>query len=181
MTKPALHIALLRGINVGGRNKLPMKQLVAVFEACGAEEVRTYIQSGNVVFRASASLAKGLPRLVSEAIAREAELEVPVVVRSARQLEAVVKNNPLLEPPIEPKFLAVGFLSRKPTSSRIASLDPDRSPPDLFVVRGSEIYLRCPAGAARSRLTNDWFDRRLGVISTMRNWNTVHKLLEMSR
>src|SRR3954452_25271081 len=101
------HIALLRGINVGGKNKLPMKQLAQMFSAAGASDVRTYIASGNVLFRAPATLARRLPALISKEIAAQLSLKVPMVVRSVDELATVAGENPFLRPGEDTNALAV--------------------------------------------------------------------------
>lgn len=176
-----IHVALLRGINVGGRNRLPMKALVKLFDAIGCTDVRTYIQSGNVLFRAAPSLARRVPALVGEAIEEHHGIRSPVVLRTAAALEEVVKFAPSWAGAEGVERLHVAFLSDMPTRSVVATLDPDRSPPDRFVVRGREIYLVCPQGIARSRLTNAYFDAKLGTTSTIRNWRTVMRLVELAR
>jgi uncharacterized protein (DUF1697 family) len=173
------NVALLRGINVGGKNKLPMKDLIGMFERAGCTNVRHYIQSGNVVFDAASDLAKRIPQLIEAEIQRKLALAVPVLVRSAAEIRAVAKSNPLLAGGADPDTLFVMFLADKPEKKASSALDPDRSPPDTFVVKGREIYLACPNGAARTKLTNAWFDAKLGTTSTSRNWRTVLKLVEM--
>lgn len=180
MTKVGTHVALLRGINVGGRNALPMKTLAALFVDAGASDVRTYIQSGNVIYAASASIAARIPQLVERAIVARCGFEAPVQSRTLDELRAAASTNPLHEDGADPTTLAVMFLARAPTANQIASLEPDRSPGDSFVVRGREIYLSCPNGFARSKLTNAWFDARLATIGTSRNWRTVTKLVELA-
>jgi uncharacterized protein (DUF1697 family) len=175
------YVALLRGVNVGGKNLLPMKQLAGLFEQAGCASVRTYIQSGNVLFRAREQQAAKVPSLVSEAIAAQFGHRPPVLLRSSEELAQTVRANPFLPAGEYEKFLHVMFLESHPEAVRIASLDPDRSPPDTFVVRGREIYLRCPNGAGGTKLTNAWFDSRLATISTGRNWRTVLKLLELAQ
>jgi uncharacterized protein (DUF1697 family) len=175
------YVALLRGINVGGKNLLPMERLGRMFEAAGCRDVRTYIQSGNVIFKASAALAGRVPRLIAQAIAAQAGLEVPVLVRGAEELAAVVRANPFHEGDVDPKTLHVAFLSTEPTPAQVAALDPRRSPPDEFVVRGREIYLRLPNGVARTRLTNAYFDGKLETVSTLRGVGTIEKLLALCR
>ena len=175
-----VHVALLRGINVGGRNTLRMADLAGVFEAAGCRDVRTYIQSGNVLFGAGPDLARRIPALVAERLAVDLGLAVPVVVRSARQLRAILDANPYLAEGADVAHLHVGFLAGRPTPARIARLDPQRSPPDRFVVLGREIHLHCPNGVARSKLTNAWFDRVLQTTCTVRNGRTVLRLLELA-
>jgi uncharacterized protein (DUF1697 family) len=181
VAKPAdVHVALLRGINVGGKNKLPMKQLAAMFAAAGCENVQTYIQSGNVVFCAKPTLARKIGSLIADAIADEVGLQIPVVSRTGAQLREVAQGNPFLDDGVDPKALHVAFLAKKPPASRVEALDPDRSPPDTFVVSGSEIYLHLPNAVARTKLTNQYLDRTLGTTSTIRNWRTVLRLAEMA-
>jgi uncharacterized protein (DUF1697 family) len=173
------YVALLRGINVGGKNTLPMKELNAIFERAGCARVRSYIQSGNVVLDAEPKLAEGLPAQVSAEIERRFRLRVPVVLRTAREMRAVATKNPLLAATASLDSLHVVFLAEDPGKSRAATLDPNRSPPDRFVVRGREVYLSCPNGVGKTKLTNAWLDAKLGTISTARNWKTVLKLVEM--
>lgn len=174
------HIALLRGINVGGKNKLPMKDLMSIFEDAGCNRVTTYIQSGNVLFVAKAALARRIPGLVSDAIAKEFGYKVPVVSRTAADLKKVVRANPFTKTEPDERLLHVAFLAKKPTATQAAELDPDRSSPDEFELRGREIYLRCPNGVARTKLTNAYFDSKLATTSTMRNWKTTLKLLALA-
>ncbi len=175
--KLPVHVALARGLNVGGKNRLPMKALIELFTEAGGADVSTYIQSGNVLFAASAVAAKKIPARVTELLEECHGLRIPFVVRSAKQLSQVVAANPF--PGADPKVLAVGFLARRPAAAKVARLDPDRSPPDRFEVIGSEIHLSCPNGAARSKLTTAWFDSVLGTTTTFRNWRTLGKLVEL--
>lgn len=170
------YVALLRGINVGGKNRLPMTELAAIFERLGAAHVRTYIQSGNVLFEASARTAAGLPSAVAAAIEERYGYRVPVVLRSASELARALEANPFLQRGVAPEALHVAFLAAEPTTGQLAALDPARSAPDAFEVHGREIYLHLPNGGARSKLTNDYFDRTLGTVSTIRNWRTVDAL-----
>ncbi|MBW7885283.1 MAG: DUF1697 domain-containing protein [Caldilineaceae bacterium] len=176
-----VHIALLRGINVGGKNRLPMADLAAIFLGIGCRAVQTYIQSGNVVFRAEPSLAARVPALVAAAISADFGISSPVVTRTRAELVDVAHNNPYLAETAGTRALHVVFLLDEPEPSQIAALDPDRSPPDRFVVRGRELFLFCPNGVARTRLTNQYFDSRLKTTSTMRNWQTVLALLELAQ
>ncbi len=173
-------VALLRGINVGGKNKLPMKDLVRAFERAGADDVQHYIQSGNVVFRATAPVAGRIPGVVATEIERGFGLRVPVILRRGDELRAAAKANPMLASGADPATLHVVFLEDTPGQRESAALDPRRSPPDSFMLVGREIYLCCPNGMARTRLTNAYFDSTLRTTSTVRNWRTVLKLVEMS-
>jgi uncharacterized protein (DUF1697 family) len=172
-----LQLALLRGINVGGNCSLPMKELAAIFAAAGASSVRTYIQSGNVIFEA------GDPTLVTAQvtgeIARVYGYPGRIVLRSAEELRAAYQANPFAKAGAPVETLNIYFLADMPAPAAVRSLDPDRSPGDSFVVRGREIYLQLPNGMARTKLTNAWFDSKLKTVSTARNWNTVGKLVEL--
>ncbi len=175
------HVALLRGVNVGGKNKLPMKDLAAMFVAAGCRDVTTYIQSGNVVFSAPAGVLKKLPTTISAAIEKAFGHRVPVVVRSHEQLGAVIRDNPYLKAGEAEQTLYVAFLADMPGADAVSKLDPQRSPPDRFCVLGKEIHMHLPAGMGTSKLTNAWMDSKLSTISTARNWATVLKLHEMTR
>ncbi len=174
------YVALLRGINVGGKNKLPMKDLAAMFTAAGGHEVRTLIQSGNVVFEADAKAAGALPGKVGRAIEAGFGYRIPVIVRTAVELGAVLRGNPFLAGGADPEVLHVVFVSAEPLAARVAALDPHRSPPDELAVRGSEIYLKCPTGFARTRFTNAYLDATFAATTTVRNWRTVEKLAAMA-
>ncbi|MGA7409753.1 MAG: DUF1697 domain-containing protein [Bryobacteraceae bacterium] len=173
------HVALLRGINVGGKNILPMKDLAQIFLDAGCADARTYIQSGNVIFKAPSRLLENLCGGITERIGVQFGYQIPVVLRTAAQLADAIANNPFMKPGADLKALFVLFLADLPGAQAIAKLDPDRSLPDAFVVRNREVYLHLPNGAARTKLTNSYFDSKLATVSTFRNWATVLKLLEL--
>ena len=174
-------VALLRGINVGGKNLLPMKALAAMFAAAGCKDVKTYIQSGNVVFRYGAK--KDVAAVVRAEIEKQFGLKVPVLVRSAAEMVTVLAENPFLGANegggAEEALLHVMFLDSEPAAALVAGLDPERSKPDEFVVNGREVYLRLPHGAAKTKLSNAYFDSKLKTVGTQRNWRTVKTLAEM--
>ena len=178
--RTVVHAALLRGINVGGKNKVSMGPLAEVFTGAGCAEVQTYIQSGNVVFLAAPASAKRMPSLVSQRIRERFGFEVPVVIRTAEELGRVASNNPFLRSGVDTSSLSVGFLADAPDARRIAALDPNRSAGDAFQVVGRHVYLHLPNGVARTKLTNRYFDAALATVSTFRNWRTVLKLVEMT-
>jgi uncharacterized protein (DUF1697 family) len=175
----SIFVALLRGINVGGKNSLPMRDLVAIFEDLGCKQVRTYIQSGNVVFEASEALGRRVPDAVTRAIAKEANLTIPVVTRTAAELAKNLRDNPYLGKKADPARLYVAFLATKPSFAQIGALDPKRSPGDEFVVKGRDVYLHLPNGAGKTKLTNAYLDAKLGTVSTLRNLATVQQLVAM--
>ena len=173
-------IALLRGINVGGKNRLPMKELAALFVDAGCEDVRTYIQSGNVVFRTGSTEGEDISTVISASILSRLGYQIPVITRTAREFQEIVQANPFVEAGAEADKLHFMFLAELPDSANVEALDTDRSPGDEFAVQGREIYLYCPNGVARTKLTNSYFDSRLSTTSTTRNWRTVQRLLELA-
>jgi uncharacterized protein (DUF1697 family) len=172
------HLALLRGINVGGKNALPMKELARMFADAGCSNVRTFIQSGNVVFQPPAG-APNVAGSIAANIERRFGYRIPVILRTSEQLLRTIRDNPFLKAGADEKMLHVYFLAHPPSASAIAALDSARSAPDAFHARGQEIYLHLPNGMARTKLTNAYFDSKLSTICTARNWATVLKLAAM--
>ncbi|MCO4770813.1 MAG: DUF1697 domain-containing protein [Deltaproteobacteria bacterium] len=182
-------IALLRGINVGGKNKLPMAELRAVCEELGFRDVKTYIASGNLFFTSDMSPAEDGIRLKT-AIAERWGYDVPVVTRLREDVLAVRDGNPF-GVPAEDRWLHVLFLNRDPQLgpqglmdpagvAAVRGLDPEREPGDRFAVVGRHIYALYANGSGRSRLTGSWLERQLKVTATARNWRTVQKLIALS-
>ena len=169
-------MVLLRGINVGGKNKLPMADLRTVMASAGYEDVSTYIQSGNIAL--SAGTCDG--PAISELIESTFGLTIPVVVRTAEQLQAAIDNNPFPEMVDQPKFLHLFFCQEPVAPEAIAGLDHERFLPDRMEAGANEIYVSYQDGVAGSKLTNAVLDRALGQVTTARNWNTVLKLLDMA-
>jgi uncharacterized protein (DUF1697 family) len=174
------YVALLRGVNVGGHNQIAMPELRQLLESLGHTDVATHLQSGNAVFRSG---RRGPTRLATEieaAIAGRCSLDVTVFVRSRAELAGVVRANPLPEAAAEPSKLLVAFLSATPARGRAEALEQEWSGPEQ--VRGGDgvLYVWYRDGVGPSKLTNALLDRRLGVETTARNWNTVTKLLEMA-
>ena len=174
------HVALLRGINVGGKNMLPMKELINIFEAAGCSGVTTYINSGNIAFSASAEVLKTLSARVAADVATQFGFKIPVVLRSRAQLAQAISANPFPDAVAHPKSLSVLFLADIPSVEALSKLDPNRSPGDQYQVIGREIFCFTPTGQADTKLTNAYFDSKLKTVSTGRNWNTVLKLYTMT-
>jgi uncharacterized protein (DUF1697 family) len=172
-------IALLRGINVGGHNKLPMADLRAMFTGLGCAAVETYIQSGNVVFEASAANMRTLAQRATTQIEASLGLQVPVQIRTGKQLGAAVAVHPYADTPGEEKLRNIMFLADKPTTKQIKSFEPNCSYGEKFELIGREVHVYCPQGQARTKFTSVYVDRALETISTTRNMRTVNKLLEM--
>jgi uncharacterized protein (DUF1697 family) len=185
MTVPIMqtYISILRGINVGGKKKIKMDELKAVCESLGFENVRTYIQSGNVVFD---SLVPDQPEISAALENRLAEIygfQVTVLIRDRNAYQRVIDGNPFLdEPAIDPRALLVTFLSQEPSQSALDDIEPAPDDADQYRFSESkqEVYLHCPDGYGRTRLSNNFFEKKLGVAATTRNWNTVGRLHEMA-
>ncbi|HZP23530.1 MAG TPA: DUF1697 domain-containing protein [Terriglobales bacterium] len=174
-----MYVALLRGINVAGKHLLPMEELAAIVSACKCTDVRTYIQSGNIVFAASTDMAKRLPALLTKRIEERFGFATPVVLRSRDELARVVHTNPFVAANLPQNTLHVYFLNERAHENAVQSLDQKRSMPDEFRIIGREIYLHLPNGMGRTKLTNAFFESRLKTVATARNWTTVQRLLEM--
>jgi uncharacterized protein (DUF1697 family) len=177
----SIYVALLRGINVSGQRKVPMARLRALCEALGYTDVTTYLQSGNVVFRAPRRSTTALASALEERIAAELGFDVPVLVRTEQALRAVATANPLLDGSIDPASLHVVFLDGRPSTTALDAIDAARFAPDRFAARGSEIYLSCPNGYGRTKLTNTFFERQLDTRATTRNWKTVTNLVGLTQ
>jgi uncharacterized protein (DUF1697 family) len=175
----AQHILLLRGINLGSRNRIAMGDLRAALGDGGFEGVRTYLQSGNVVLESRANAA-AVVRKVEDLVAKEFGLEIAVVARSRAQLAKVVAANPLRQVAKNPKRYQVSFLTAKPGRGLVRRVEEASVPPEQVVVLGREIYAWHPEGVARSRLWTLLAGQQLGVTATARNWTTVSKLLELA-
>jgi uncharacterized protein (DUF1697 family) len=172
-------VVLLRGINLGSRNRIAMPKLRELLEDAGFEDVATYVQSGNVVLSSRAAPAT-VSRRCKRLIADELGLEIDVVVRTRSQLAAVVRRNPLGSVAKDPKRYQVSFLDGKPDAAVVRKLKAAVVPPEEFVATGREIYAWHPSGVARSKLWALLAGRGLGVTATARNWTTVTKLLELA-
>lgn len=172
-------IVLLRGINLGPRNRIAMPALREALEDAGFADVRTYVQSGNVVL-SSPTKPDETARKVERVIADRFDLEIPVVVRTKAQLARVVKKNPLAKVAKEPKRYQVSFLDGKPTADVVGKLQAAVAGKEQLVVDGREIYAWHDAGVARSKLWAALAGKGLGVTATARNWATVEALLELA-
>ena len=173
------YVALLRAVNLGSRNKVSMGDLRATLADLGFEDVSTYVQSGNVVFKARGGKPADLARSIEERIRRDLGVGTTVLLRTGAELAALVAGNPFTQ--ADPASVHVTFLAEKPGAAAVRGLDPARSDPDEFRVAGREVYLLGPNGYGRSKFTNAYFEKQLGVAATTRNWRTVTKLAELAR
>jgi uncharacterized protein (DUF1697 family) len=174
------YIMLLRGINVGGRNALPMKELSALLADLGCRNIRTYIQSGNVVFRCAPRAASGLARKTSQEVNKRRGFEPHVLLLQLEELERAMAANPFLEAETDPRALHVAFLDAVPSNPDLTRLESLRVDSERFRLIDDVFYLHAPEGVGRSRLAAN-AERLLGVQATDRNWRTVRKIREMAR
>lgn len=173
------YVALLRGINVGGRNRLPMDELRELLEDLGLGEVRTYIQSGNVVFEAEDADPSRLADRVRAAIGESHGFEPRVVVRGAAEVEHAVEANPFPEAESEPKTLHLYFLAAEPEDPDLDALEALAKESERYALQGDVVYLHAPDGVGRSKLAAR-AEGPLGVAATGRNWRTVTRILELA-
>jgi len=173
------YVALLRGINVSGRNAIKMKDLQSAFEKLGFKNVVTFIQSGNVVFDYDSIQNDKITQIIENEIAKKFKLDIKVIIRTKEELEAIAKNNPILQKPgIDAEKLHVTFLYDKPDSD-VSQLIFKKEENEEYIIRDREIYLYCPNGYGNTKLTNSVFEKKLKTFATTRNFKTVNKLLEL--
>lgn len=157
-----------------------MADLRTLFAGLGAKDVATYLQSGNVVFKSSVASSHKLVEAIEKQIAADLKLDVRVLLRTRPQLAKTLAANPFAKRRAETSKLHVTFLADKPTRARLRDLDAKDGGADEFHIVGREIYLHCPGGYGRTKLNNAFFEKRLGVAATTRNWKTVTKLAELA-
>jgi uncharacterized protein (DUF1697 family) len=176
------YIALLRGINVGGHKKVAMSDLRSLVEQLSFNDVRSLLQTGNLVFRGAARTGAGLERLLEDQAGKRLGLQTTFVVRNTKDWAAAIAHNPFPDAAqSDPSHLVVMFLREEPAAGAIKALQTANKGPEVVRARGRELYIVYPAGIARSRLTNKLIEDKLATRGTGRNWNTVLKLGELSR
>jgi uncharacterized protein (DUF1697 family) len=177
----ATWIALLRAVNVGGRNKVAMPRLREALTSDGFGEIQTYVQSGNIVMRAPQRTPAAVEKRIGAVIAQEFGLDVPVVARTPAQLAEVIEDNPFPAAAAErPKLLHVTFLAGDPESDGVTALHADDLTQHCCRVDGRHLYVDYVDGVHGSKLTPAFFARRLGVEGTARNWRTVLALADLA-
>ena len=174
------HLALLRGINVSGHNMIKMNDLKALLERMGFQNVRTYIQSGNVFVDSEEEHGATVGFKIKQEIFKEWGYDVPIIVITKEDLEACLNNNPYLkEKEADTKKLYFTFISKELSDSSIHDLKMSQVKPDEAVIDKNRIYVKYAVGAGKTRFDQKYIEKKLNVTATMRNWNTVTKLLEM--
>ncbi|MDA4118215.1 MAG: DUF1697 domain-containing protein [Thaumarchaeota archaeon] len=171
-------VSMLRGINVGGQKQVKMEAVKQLYSSLGLEDVRTYLQSGNVVFESSDKDVLTLARRIEEEIDRSFGFDVPVFLRTKKDLQGVVDNNPFETR--DASKLHVTFLLSKPETVHLEELRGTKDTAEDYFVSGREIYLYCPYGYGQAKLSNNFLERKLKVTATTRNWRTVSALLSMT-
>ena len=172
-------IALLRGVNVGGKHRLVMKDWARDLTALQFANVQTYIQSGNAIFQSARRSAGELARDIATDLERRYDYRIDVMVLLARQLTQIIANNPFPEAAQAPTSLHVYLLGCRPTDPDLAALTKNKAPDEQFRLAATTFYLFAPSGIGRSRLAAR-VERALGVATTARNWNTICNLAEMA-
>ena len=173
-------IGILRGINVGGKRKILMADLKSMCENLGLKNVRTYIQSGNLIFNSDKPNSV-LENDLEKAIAENYGFDVPVIVRTEKELENSIKNNPFFDENTDIKQLHMTFLKEKPSKETIENARAFNFEPDKFKIIDREVFLLCAGKYHKSKLTNNFLEKQLKVGATTRNWTTVTKLSELSK
>lgn len=176
-----IYIALIRGINVGGKKKLRMEDLRSVCDSLGLADTRTVLQSGNVVFRTSRTDRKRLADDMEKGMREACGLEATVILRTAAELQQAIERNPFRsEAERDPAHLVIVFLEGKPSQAAAEALRESYSGPEKMHLIGHELFVYYSQGQGTSKLTNALIERRLGVVATARNWNTVRRLAELA-
>lgn len=175
------YIAILRGINVSGQKLIKMQDLKLHLGKFGFFNIKTYIQSGNIIFSSNELNAKKIEADVVKCIKANFGFEVPVIIRKTEEWIEVVSNNPFIkQPEIEIDKLHVVFLEKELDKVYLSKVEKKDFTPDEFLLNKKEIYLYCPHGYAKTKLSNNFFEKVLNQKATTRNWKTVNKILEIA-
>ncbi len=191
------YISILRGINVGGQKKILMADLKKLYESLNFLNVKTYIQSGNVIFDYQETenlnenkvilqeIQQNIPQQIADKIANKITeqygFQVPIIIRDVEEIESCIKNNPFIGKYADFDKFHVSFLSQTPTESNIDKLKEGYFGDDEYLILGKEVYLYCPNGYGITKLSNNFLENKLKVIATTRNWKTVNELLRIAK
>jgi len=172
---------MLRGINMTGHNTIKMTVLADLFRHLGYTDAETYIQSGNIVFTCHNGNIDDVSSGIRKAIISDFNLNISVITRTSDDMENIISTNPFLgEPGFDPSKMAVLFLELKPTDEQILKVAGIDYPPDKFHINDSEIYIYCPNGFGKTKIYTNFFEAKMKVTGTARNWRTVNKLVEIA-
>jgi uncharacterized protein (DUF1697 family) len=174
------YVAILRGINVAGHNTIKMEQLRGLCNGLGFQNVETHVQSGNIVFQTTMEDPSILSKRINDTILRSSGFDAPVIIRTAKEMQRVIANNPFVkEKGVDPSKLHVTFLAESVKKDLTNELEALAANPDRFRAAPREIYLYCPNGYGRTKLSNNAIEKALSVTATTRNWRTTKALSEM--
>ena len=173
-------IAILRGINVGGKRRILMNDLKALFEHLGLEHTQTYIQSGNLIFYSDKENTT-LEEILEKSISERFGFEVPVIVRNIEELETSISRNPFYDKDADISQLHLTFLKRKPGKENLEKIQSYNYEPDRFKIEENDVFIFCEGKYHQSKLSNNFFEKKLKVGATTRNWKTVLKLLDLGK
>lgn len=174
------YAAILRGINVSGKNLIKMADLKAVLDKAGFKNTATYIQSGNIVFDSASKDAQKLAAEIAELILKNFQCEVPVIVLNEGEVSEIIANNPFLkQSAVQSEHLHVTVLGQIPDTEKINAMKTPDGISDRYVMNGKTIYLHCPDGYGNTKLHNNFFEGKLKVNATTRNWKTMNVLMDM--
>jgi len=179
-----VYVSMLRAVNVGGSGLIKMEALREAYEAIGLADVRTLLQSGNVVFRSGLTDRARLVKRIMQEIERRFDLQIEVILRTLAEVASIVDRGPVLSPRADKSKLLVMFLASVPDAAAQAALKKwhkDKALKEMLELRGPEIYLYYPDGVGRSKLTSGVIESKLDTAGTARNWNTLVKLVEVGR
>lgn len=174
-------ITMLRGVNMTGHNTIKMTRLADMFRQLGYTDAETYIQSGNIVFTCHNGDIDDVSSGIRKSVLSEFNLNIAVIIRTLDEMKKIISANPFMEEPdFDPSKMAVLFLEFRPSEEQILKVAGIDYPPDKFRINGSEIYIYCPDGFGKTKLYTNFFEAKMKVTGTARNWRTVNKLIDMA-
>ncbi len=173
------YIAFLRGINVSGQKKIKMADLRLSLERSGLEKVQTYIQSGNLVFQSTMATITSLEKMITDQIAKDFEFDVPVLVTTPESIQQILERDPFPDQEDSGKHY-YALLKTKPDPQRKAAFEKMKFENEQFLINDACVYLNCVKGYGKAKLNNNLIERKLGVVATTRNLNTLKKMITLS-
>jgi uncharacterized protein (DUF1697 family) len=176
-----IYVAILRGINVGGKRMIKMDALKQLFASLGFSKVETYIQSGNVFFQCKKTSEEKLAAIIAKEIENIFAFDVPTIVKNIDELKQIIINNPFTKDKKKlTEFLHVTFLATTPAKANVESIEKLTFDDDALAIIDKAVYLYCPNSYSSSKLTNGFFENKLKVIATTRNWKTCNELMNIA-
>jgi uncharacterized protein (DUF1697 family) len=178
----ATYISLLRGVNMAGHNQIRMTDLALLMKKTGFKDAETYIQTGNIIFSSPDDLTEiEITSKIEEAIYKKFGSKISAIVRTEKEMRKTSELNPFLsEKDFDPAKMAVLFLTEKPSDGQVEKVANVNYPPDKFQISGSEIFIYCPNGFGRTKLYTNFFENKMKVTGTARNWKTINAILDIA-